>query len=485
MEANSDTKPPTVPLCGERILARLAIVITSLLAVCCLVTPSRAAADTRPRAPRPNIIFILADDLGYGDLGCYGQKQIQTPVLDRLAADGMRFTQCYAGSTVCAPSRCCLMTGLHTGHARVRGNDRIPLRPQDVTVAEVLKAAGYATGLVGKWGLGEPGTTGVPNRKGFDEFFGYLNQRHAHNSYPEFLWKNEQKYPLEGNVEKNGVSSRRAQYSNDLFTREALSFIDRHSKGPFFLYLSYTVPHANNERGAAEGNGIEVPSDAPYSDRPWPAAQKNYAATITRMDADIGRILKRLAELGIDDHTIVFFSSDNGPHKEGGADPTFFRSAGPLRGIKRDLYEGGIRVPMIVRWPVHVKAGAVSDQVWAFWDFLPTAAELAGAKPPPKIDGISMAPTLLGEKAAGRPQRDHAFLYWEFHEGGFKQAVRMGDWKAVRLGPDQPLELYDLKSDIGETHDVAAQHPDVVAKMETCLKDGRTESPHWPGRVAQ
>jgi len=485
MEAKPDTKPPIVPLHGERILARLAVVMTTILAVCCPVAPGRAAAETQRGAGRPNIIFILADDLGYGDLGCYGQKQIQTPSLDRLAAEGMRFTQCYAGSTVCAPSRCCLMTGLHTGHARVRGNDRIPLRPEDVTVAEVLNAAGYTTGLVGKWGLGEPGTTGVPNRKGFDEFFGYLNQRHAHNSYPEFLWKNEQKYPLEGNVEKNGVSSRRAQFSNDLFTREALSFIDRHSKGPFFLYLAYTVPHANNERGAAEGNGIEVPSDAPYSDRPWPAAQKNYAAVITRMDADIGRILKRLRDLGIDDNTIVFFSSDNGPHKEGGADPTFFRSAGPLRGIKRDLYEGGIRVPMIVRWPAHVKAGVVSDQVWAFWDFLPTAAELAGAPAPRNIDGISMTPTLLGEKAAGRTQRNHEFLYWEFHEGGFKQAARMDDWKAVRPAPSKPLELYDLKSDIGEQHNVAAEQPDVVAKLEACLKTARTPSPHWPGRTAQ
>jgi arylsulfatase A-like enzyme len=459
--------------------------MATTLTVGCLASTGFSAPDAQPAAGRPNILFILADDLGYGDLGCYGQKQIQTPVIDRLAAEGIRFTQCYAGSTVCAPSRCCLMTGLHTGHARIRGNAAVPLEPDDVTVAEILRQAGYATGVVGKWGLGEPGTTGIPSRKGFGEFFGYLNQRHAHNSYPEFLWKNEQKYPLEGNVEKNGVSSRRAQFSNDLFTREALSFIDRHSKGPFFLYLAYTVPHANNERGAAEGNGIEVPSDAPYSDRPWPAAQKNYAAMITRMDADIGRIMKRLRDLGIDDHTIVFFSSDNGPHKEGGADPTFFRSAGPLRGIKRDLYEGGIRVPMIVRWPGRVKAGAVSDQVWAFWDFLPTAAELAGLPAPPKIDGISIAPTLLGEKAAGRPQRDHEFLYWEFHEGGFRQAVRMGNWKAVRLAPNKPLELYDLKSDIGEGHNVAGEHPDVVAKMEARLKEARTPSPHWPGRDAQ
>jgi arylsulfatase A-like enzyme len=464
--------------------SRHVAIAAAILQSVCVISSSNAAEPTPAGAARiahPNIIFILADDLGYGDLGCYGQKQIQTPSIDRLAADGMRFTQCYAGCTVCAPSRCCLMTGMHTGHAWVRGNQRIPLRPEDVTVAQVLKSAGYATALVGKWGLGEPDTTGIPNRKGFDEFFGYLNQRHAHNSWPEYLWKNEQKYPLAGNVEKKGISSQCVQFSNDLFTREALSFIDRHSKGPFFLYLAYTVPHANDERGAAESNGIEVPSDAPYSDRPWPATEKNFAAMITRMDGDIAHIMKRLRELGIDDNTIVFFSSDNGPHKEGGQDPTFFKSGGPLRGIKRDMYEGGIRVPMIVRWPGHVKSGAVSDQVWGFWDFLPTAAELAGAKAPPKIDGLSMAPTLIGEKAVGHSQQDHKFLYWEFHEGGFKQAVRMGNWKAVRLAPDKPLQLYNLKDDIGETHNVAAEHPDVVAKIEAYLKGARTESPHWAG----
>lgn len=442
-------------------------------------TAAQVAATNSADASRPNIIFILADDLGYGDLGCYGQKQIQTPAIDRIAAEGIRFTQCYCGSTVCAPSRCCLMTGMDTGHARIRGNSAVPLSPEDVTVAEVLKSAGYATGLVGKWGLGEAGTTGVPNRQGFDEFFGYLNQRHAHNSWPEFLWKNEQKYPLADNVAKKGVSSERAQFSNDLFTREALAFIDAHKTGPFFLYLAYTVPHANNERGKAEGNGIEVPSDAPYSDRPWPATEKNYAAMITRMDGDIGRVMKRLRELGIDDNTIVFFSSDNGPHKEGGADPTFFKSGGPLRGIKRDLYDGGIRVPMIVRWPGRVKAGVVSDLPWAFWDFLPTAADLARAKAPERLDGISVLPTLLGKPA---DQRSHEFLYWEFHEGGFKQAVRMGDWKAVRLAPDKPLELYDLKRDIGEKHNIAEDHPDVVAKIESFLKHARTDSPYWPER---
>ena len=432
------------------------------------------------QAETPNIVFILADDLGYGDLGCYGQKQIQTPNLDRLAAEGMRFTQCYAGSTVCAPSRCALITGKHTGHATIRGNALVPLRPDDVTVAEVLHQTGYATGLVGKWGLGEPGTSGIPNRKGFDCFYGYLNQVHAHNYYPDYLWKNKEKVPLAGNVVKNGVASQRRQYSHDLFTREALTFVETHRDKPFFLYLAYTIPHANNERGKAEGNGMEVPSDAPYSDKPWPQVEKNHAAMITRLDADVGRLMTRLKELGLEEKTIVFFSSDNGPHKEGGADPQFFHSSGPLRGYKRDLTEGGIRVPMIVRWPTKIKAGTVSDQVCAFWDFLPTAADLAGAKTPEGLDGISMAPTLLGKGE----QKQHDFLYWEFHERGSQQAVRLGDWKAIRLQVGGPLVLYDLKTDISETKNVAAAHPDVVAKMETYLNSARSESPQWPLRPA-
>jgi arylsulfatase A-like enzyme len=451
-----------------------------LAALACLALPLLQPTSARAGAPAhgPNIIFILADDLGYGGLGCYGQKQVQTPNIDRLAAQGMRFTQCYAGSTVCAPSRCALMTGRDTGHATIRGNALVPLRPQDVTVAQVLKKAGYATGLVGKWGLGEPGSTGVPDRKGFDYFFGYLNQVHAHNYYPDYLWRNEEKVPLAGNVVRNGIASAHAQYAHDLFTREALAFVEHHRREPFFLYLAYTIPHANDERGEAEGNGMEVPSDAPYSDRAWPQVEKNIAAMITRLDSDVGRLMRRLKELGRDDSTVVFFSSDNGPHSEGGVDPRFFHFSGPLRGHKRDLYEGGIRVPMIVRWPGHIRAGAVSDQVWAFWDFLPTAAELAGTEAPSGLDGFSVVPTLLG---AGR-QKKHEFLYWEFHERDFQQAVRAGDWKAVRLGPGRPLELYDLKDDVGEQHDVASRHPDVVARIEAYLKTARTESNHWPAR---
>ncbi len=459
-------------------IGRIALAAASMIGAAASIGAESA---TRPGQPRPNIIFILADDLGYGDLRCYGSREIRTPHLDRLAAEGMRFTQCYAGSTVCAPSRACLMTGLHTGHVRIRGNGAVPLAPEDVTVGEVLRQAGYRTALIGKWGLGEHGTTGVPNRQGFDTFFGYLNQGHAHNYYPAFLWRDGERYPLEGNVEKDGVSSRRAQYSPDLFTREALAFIERSRSVPFFLYLAYTIPHANNERTRAEGNGMEVPSDAPYSDCPWPQPQRNHAAMITRMDGDIGRLLARLKELGLDERTIVFFSSDNGPHKEGGGDSTLLRHSGSLRGLKRDLYEGGIRVPMIARWPGQVPGGTVSEQVWAFWDFLPTAAELAGVKPPAGIDGVSVVPTLLGPEAAGRRQRTHEFLYWEFHERGFQQAVRTGDWKAVRLKPKRPLELYNLASDVSEKRDVAAEHPDVVARIEAYLKTARTPSEHWPG----
>jgi arylsulfatase A-like enzyme len=444
----------------------------------CLIVLALVAMAPSVHAQRePNIIFILADDLGYGDLGCYGQKMIQTPNLDRMAAEGMRFTQCYAGSTVCAPSRCTLMTGLHTGHCRVRGNALHPLRPEDVTVAKVLKDAGYATGLIGKWGLGEPETTGTPNRQGFDYFYGYLNQVHAHNYYPDYLWKNAERVAIDGNVVENGVARKRSQYAQDLLTQQALDFVRQHETKPFFLYLAYTTPHANNEMAKVEGHGMEVPDDAPYSDKPWPRAQRNHAAMITRLDADVGKLLKRLKQLEIDEDTIVFFSSDNGPHAEGGADPLFFKSAGPLRGHKRDLTDGGIREPMIVRWPGHVKAGGESDLVWAFWDVLPTAAELAGAKPPAGLDGISIVPTLVGKGA----KKQHEFLYWEFHERGFQQAVRTGDWKAIRAKQGQPLELYDVARDPHEDKNVASKHPEVVAKIEKYLKTARTDSEHWPG----
>ncbi|HET6572536.1 MAG TPA: arylsulfatase [Fimbriiglobus sp.] len=447
-----------------------------LAAVVALGFASQLIAAERP----PNIVIVLADDLGYGDLGCYGQTKIKTPNLDKLAADGIRFITCYAGSTVCAPSRCALMTGLHTGHCRVRGNARVALRPEDACVAELLKKAGYATALVGKWGLGDDGSAGVPNKKGFDHFFGYLDQRLAHNSYPAWLWRDGEKVTLP-NVESKtpGVAQTRAAYAPDLFLAEGLKFIEANKAKPFFLYYATTVPHANNERTRAEKSGNEVPSDAPYTGKPWPKPEKDKAAMITRLDSDVGKILAKLTELGLDGNTVVVFASDNGPHREGGNDPEFFDSNGPFRGIKRSLTDGGIRVPCIVRWTGVTKPGTVSDRVWAFWDFLPTACELAGVKPPGGLDGISIVPSITGKGE----QRSHDFLYWEFHEGGTKQAVRYKHWKAIRPAPGAKLVLYDLKADVGEKTDVAAEHPDVVKVIEGYLKTARTESKEFPIRA--
>lgn len=457
----------------------------SFVAGCQTVGTGRGAAASRDRS---NIIFILADDLGYGDLGCYGQETIRTPNLDRMAAEGMIFTDHYAGTCVCAPSRCSLMTGLHTGHTYIRGNSEVqpmgqlPLPADTVTLPKLLKKAGYTTALIGKWGLGGPGSTGTPNKQGFDTFFGYLCQRHAHNYYPEFLFRNEERVPLSNEVKSvnppSGVATKRVQYSHDLFAAAALDFVMRDRRKPFFLYLAYTIPHANNEAGK---DGMEVPSYGPYANEDWPRPQKGHAAMITRMDADIGRLLLRLKTLGLDEKTLVLFSSDNGPHKEGGADPEFFDSNGPLRGQKRDLYEGGIRVPLIARWPGHIAAGSGTNHACAFWDFLPTCCDLAGITTPEGIDGISLLPTLLGKP---EEQKEHPYLYWEFHEQGKKQAVRMGDWKAVRLNVAKdlsaPVELYNLRDDLGEERNVADQHPEIVEKMAEIMKTARTPSERWP-----
>jgi len=440
---------------------------------------------------RPNIIFILADDLGYGELGSYGQKLIETPHLDRMAAEGMRFSQFYAGSTVCAPSRSVLMTGQHLGFTTVRGNagargrEAQTLRADDVTVARALQQAGYATGLIGKWGLGEPGTTGEPGKQGFDYFFGYLNQGHAHNHYPSFLYRNTEKVPLPNDLvqvgahEGSGYSKNRKVYAGDLFAEEARAFVERNRTRPFFLFYSMVTPHANNERSRELGEGNEVPDLGPYANKPWHDSTKAHAAMITRMDRDVGDVIAHLKKLGLDDRTLVLFSSDNGPHREGGPnyDPAFFTPSAPFSGLKRSLTDGGIRVPFIARWPGTVKAGTVSDHVGYFGDLMATWCELGTAKTPAKLNSISIAPTLLGRGA----QRRHDFLYWEFYEQGVSQAVLLdGRWKALRLRTlNAPIQLFDLVQDPAEKKNVAAAHPPLVARAERIMRTERADNEHW------
>lgn len=445
---------------------------------------TRLQSCAKPPATKPNIIYIMADDLGYGDPGCYGQEKIRTPNIDRMAAGGMRFMRHYAGSTVCAPSRCCLMTGFHTGHAYIRGNREVqpegqwPIPSDSVTVAELLQEAGYATGMAGKWGLGGPGSAGAPNMQGFGYFYGYNCQRKAHFFYPEYLWENEEKVILEGNA-----NERKEIYSHDLITGKALDFIESNRENPFFLYLPYTIPHA--ELAVPEDSLVEYLGDFPekpfggghYGAQESPRAA--YAAMISRMDRDIGRIRTLLERRNIERNTLIIFTSDNGPHGEGGNNPTFFNSSGGLRGMKRDLYEGGIRVPMIACWPDRIRAGSVSDHISAFWDFMPTACQIAGIEPPAGIDGISLLPELTGAM-----QSEHEYLYWEFHEQGKKQAVLRGDWKAVRLKvfnePDGPIELYDLRDDPAEEKNIADSYPRIVAEMRDIMRGAHTPSPIWP-----
>ncbi len=418
---------------------------------------------------RPNIVFILADDLGYGDLGCYGQLAIQTPNVDRLARSGIRFLNYYAGSSVGSASRCCLLTGKHTGHAAVRGSGDQTLPDRERTVAAVLKQAGYVTALIGKWGIGYPVAAGTLRRHGFDYFFGFLDAWHAHNYYPDFLWRNETRCAVRGNVVRGvgrgGVAIKKTQYVQDLLTAEAMSFIEQNRERPFFLFVAFTIPHANNEAGA---KGLEVPNTMPYASRDWPEPQKRYAAMVTRLDYSVGRIVDLLRELKLDQRTVVFFSSDNGPHTDAGFDPTFFNSTGGLRGHKGQLYEGGIRVPLVVWWPGVIKPGQVTSHVCAAWDFLPTAAALAGVEPPKGLDGLSFVPTLLGQT---QKQREHLCLFWQLQDKKL-QAVRFGDWKAIHW-PDGTLELYDLKNDPSEKSNLAGARREVVRQaLELMVGEG-------------
>ncbi|MDG1890188.1 MAG: arylsulfatase [Verrucomicrobiota bacterium] len=408
----------------------------------------------------PNIILILADDLGYGDLGSYGQRLFQTPRLDQMAREGIRFKQYYAGSALGASSRSALLTGLHTGHTRIRGNADIPLDYGDFTIAELLKQKNYHTCAIGKWGLGEAGSTGLPNLQGFDEWFGFLNRKNACDHYPEVLWRNQ----VLTRFEENG-NGNKGLYIPYKFTEAAINFIKTPRKHPFFLYLASTLPHQR----------VVAPTTKPYKDTDWPEPQKMLAAMIYRLDRNVGKILDAVDALPGSRDTMVFFCSDNGPHDRDGVDPRFFKSSGPFRGIKRDLYEGGIRSPMIVRCKGRIQQGVVSDQVWAAWDVFPTIADLADIRPPTGLDGSSMAGSILkGERLPHLP------LYWEMHEQGFHQAVRMGRWKGVRHGLDSPLELYDLFIDPGETRDLADAKPDVIRQMTGFMAGARTEVEEWP-----
>lgn len=443
---------------------------------------------------RPNIVFILADDLGYGDIGVYGQEKIETPNLDALAKNGMLFTDFYAGAPVCAPSRSSLLTGQHTGHTYIRGNKEIepegqlPLPARVETFAKQLQKQGYTNGAFGKWGLGMVGTSGDPLNQGFDEFFGYNCQRHAHRYYPTHLWHNGQRINLEGNDMEHTVT-----YAPDLIQEHTLSFIHQNRDRPFFLFVPSVLPHAE----------LLVPDDSlfskydgrfaekPYQGRDYgPGAglgytsqekpRSTFATMVSRLDSHVGAIVEALAREGILERTIIIFTSDNGAHREGGADPDFFNSSGPLRGYKRDLYEGGLRVPMIVQWPGHVEAGQINEHIGAFWDIGPTVLEIAGAEPLADTDGLSFLPTLTGSV----DQAEHEYLYWEFHEQGGKQAVRIGDYKAIRLqamqNPDAEIELYHLPTDIGEQRNLSDQHPVLIEKAAKMMREARREQPLFP-----
>lgn len=448
---------------------------------------------------QPNIIYILADDLGYGDLGCYGQVKIETPNIDKLAAQGMLMTQHYAGSTVCAPSRSALMTGLHTGHTFIRGNAEIqpegqkPMPQEAFTIAELLKKADYTTGAFGKWGLGMNNTEGDPNNQGFDVFFGYLCQRLAHRYFPDYLWYNGKKVILEGNRYKY-----KNVYASDVIHKKALEFITSNKDKPFFLFYPNVAPHAeivipegkhiDKYRGKFEEKPfINEQPGANYGDEDFNVQKyctqlephATFAAMVSLLDEQVGDIMAKVEELDLEENTIIIFTSDNGPHNEGGADPNFFNSAAGLRGQKRDLYEGGIRVPMIVKWNNHIEAGTTSDHISAFWDMMPTLADLANTESP-KCDGLSMLPTWLGRKG----QEEHTHLYWEFHERDGRQAIRKGDWKLVKLHCFSPtkttFELYNIKNDPGETNNLIQQEPAIVTDLVTLLKQEHTYNAMFP-----
>lgn len=445
-------------------------------------TSFAAPAGTQPA--KPNIIFILADDAGYGDVGFTGQKRFSTPNIDKFAREGMTMTQHYAGVPVCAPSRATLMTGLHTGHVSIRGNHgyvgnsdyttRIPLARTDLTIAERLKDLGYATGLAGKWGLGEPDTQSAPWLRGWDFFYGFVNQANAHNQYPEALYRNSVLEPLTRNF-----SHEEKTFANDRFTAEGLAFIERNAGAgqPFFLYMAYTTPHSDLK--CPPDTIAQLKREQAWARDPGADPEKvMFAAMMMRLDRDVGRIMDKLKQLGIDENTLVIFTSDNGPHAECDKGCAFFDSAAGLRGIKRDMYEGGIREPFAARWPGRIKAGSTSDHLAAFWDFTPTVLDILGAPAPENLDGISYAPTLLGSP---EKQKQHDYLYWELlvQKQG-RQAIRQGNLKAVRNGVKNAIELYDLSTDPAEQNNIAAKHPDKVRHFEKLMREARTDSTIFP-----
>lgn len=448
-----------------------------LIVIICLVPQFCAAEHFRVR---PNIIYIMADDLGYGDLGCYGQRVVRTPQMDQLAAEGMKLTSFYAGNTVCRPSRLVLWTGKHAGHTAISSNAAYTMQPEDVTVAELLHEAGYTTGGIGKWACGTPGSGGEPIYHGFDFWFGYLNQGNAHNFYPTHLWRcaggEVGQVKLPGNILMTDPAARgrvarldaRVTYSHDVMTEQAFQFLRANRDQPFLLHMHWTIPHTNNEGGRVTGDGQEVPDYGPYADRDWPNPEKGFAAMVTRMDKDVGQLIALLRELDIDERTLVILTSDNGPHQEGGHKMEFFDSNGDLRGHKRDLYEGGIRVPTIAWWPGVIEPGTTSDEPLAFYDFLPTACQLAQIDPPRGIDGISFVPTLRGQPDQ---QTKHHYLFFKY--GTRSMAVRQGKWKFVYFSQEK-YELYDLSRDIGEQHNVADRHPQIVQRMQEILEDAQT-----------
>lgn len=464
-------------------------ILLSGLAFSVLVVNAKGKKEIEKDGRAPNVIYILADDLGYGDLGCYGQTKIMTPHIDKMAEEGLLFTQHYAGCTVSAPSRGSLMTGLHTGHSEIRGNKEIepegqqPLSTGTYTLGRLMQSAGYQTGLFGKWGLGYPESESTPLKMGFDAFYGYNCQRMAHSYYPDHLWKNNEKVVLTDNTDNS-----RKVYSQQLIHEEALSFIRENKDKPFFAMLTYTLPHAelnlphDSIYQLYADSFEELPYDGKTGYYPVDKPRASFAAMVSKLDYYVGEVLDELKSLGIDDNTIVIFTSDNGPHAEGGADPDFFDSYGPLKGLKRDVYEGGIRVPFIVRYPDEIKGGQKSDHVSAFWDMMPTFSDLAGYSLPDSIqtDGISILPTLFNSGE----QKEHEYLYWEFHELGGRIAVRSGDWKAVLLdakkGFDQPIELYNLSDDIHEDRNLAVQYPDKVEEMRNIMKKAHVESDVFP-----